>query len=97
MNDWKKGELILLSSGEYSDYNIRGTFRCLQDISAERLCKIAKETQALKEGLDETRGYGYCDLEDKFIATLIRLQLIEDIDAHELHIGSYSDLKLSWR
>lgn len=97
MNDYKKGEMIILSSGDYSDYSIRGAFRCLQDISAEHLSKIARKLNALEKGIEETRGYSYEDLQDKFIATLIRLQLIEDIETRELHIGTYSNLRLSWR
>jgi len=50
----KKGELILRSSGEYSDYSVHGVFRLLKD---GQISEDADFEELLKKGMVEEVGY----------------------------------------
>ena len=84
--DIKKGELITIATGAYSDYSISGVFRVLADFNPqEQMEKFAAETP-LED--DDT----YRDLSE-FIAWISRSGLLEPLESREWHIGSYGRLE----
>lgn len=72
----KAGELILLSSGDYSDYGICGIFRALVDMDIGALATEYYEQCPMKSAS-----------ESGFAGWLIKLGHIEDVDYDEVHCG----------
>lgn len=96
----KKGQLIAITNGEYSDYTLRDHVRALKDFDSKNEAqRFMDEGDFLavqewdKDG-DPTE-YGS---DDRFIAWAIREGLIEPLgpdDVVELWIGSYGRLKVA--
>lgn len=82
----KQGQLLLLSSGEYSDYGPIALTRTLKDFSAN---------EALQEYLNEfpSQRDAYCAKQMQFVAWLSSHGFIEDIEYTEWNIGCYSNLE----
>jgi hypothetical protein len=85
----------MISSGEYSDYQVYGVFRPLKNFTMrEALAKFLGywlTSERAKSGEDlESTPYP-----DEFIAWLAAEGYIEDIKAQEFHIGSYGSLEMS--
>jgi hypothetical protein len=79
----KKGKLILLTSGEYSDYSVLRVCRCLKDINTKEL-----EKEYLKIYPDQAEAYGLDYY--KYLAFLINeKKALEEIKVTEYHIGNY--------
>ena len=104
-NVLKAGSLVCFSSGEYSDYGMRGHFVLLEDLTPERVAEAvhaAKESQVEAETKyqawksDDNRKYEDYprrgDVQEAFIAELIRKGLLASITCTEIHIGSYGEL-----
>lgn len=89
-----RGELVALSSGEYSDYRVDGLFKVLKDFDAQiLLVEWAEETgRKLEKGVVEI---DYLNENIKFIGWLNKKGYIEHMDYRELHTGSYGKTHLS--
>lgn len=108
----KKGELFVITDGEYSDYSIRAHFRAKSDFNLkqeyrENFPKTLKMVPVMRYGeyiKDPARPFGarwlkynipretgemrkeYADT-DKFLAYLIREDLVEEVDCPEFNLG----------
>jgi len=84
----RAGSLFTVSSGEYSDYFIRGVFRALRDIDPEALLR-----EWLKDHPDQAERYSFKDID--FLAWAFRLGAFETVPAFDWHLGSYSSADFS--
>lgn len=82
----KAGELIGLSSGEYSDYRFNGLYRCLQDIDLGELAEQYYDQAPVCDWNEERK-----DVSDSgFGAYMIAQGLVEELPYDEIHCGSYN-------
>lgn len=81
----KAGELIGLSSGEYSDYRFNGLYRLTVD------CNLAEFAQAYyAQAPGQSWDAEQKDVSDSgFGAYLIANGIAEELDYDEVHCGSY--------
>lgn len=99
----KKGSVINLTNGAYSDYCLRGTMRALRDLDTKEL--VAKFVELNKEKLTPQNHYRSEEVQcyksksydfhvgNEFIAWLNREGYVEDtLDVREWWIGDYSDI-----
>lgn len=100
---YKKDELILITSGEYSDYMHDGLFKVLIDFDASDLIEQwavsnAKLTECYDGIIDKIKVYNQkregsiC-----FQSWLERNGYIKIIEYSELHTGCWGDITLSSR
>ena len=89
-----EGELMAISTGEYSDYCINGLFKVLISFDAqEKLEEWAKETgRALVDG--EVKS-DYMNKEIEYMAWLSKNEYVENVEYRELHTEDYGDINLS--
>jgi len=94
IDDYKIGELIAISMGQYSDYCVNGLFVVLDTFNAnDELELYAKENaRVLVNGLILT-DYDYEGL--SYTAHLSQKNLIKDVDYRELHMGDGYDVDLT--
>lgn len=100
----RAGDLIVFSTGEYSDFGYQGHFVALEDINPQHFAdaKIVAETKyrECEEARDAWRkddggAYpGWVSKHEAFIAALIRAGLLLSVTVTEHHIGSYGDLDI---
>lgn len=79
------GSLFTITSGEYSDYHVRGVFRAIVDIDADALRRDWVAAHP-----DQNDDYHF--REDQFLGWIARMGLLECVDAYEWHLGSYSNI-----
>lgn len=70
---YKKGELIIITHGEYDDYEIKNICKALVDFDAQEILKV---------WIEEQGRYAV-----NFDAWLILNKFIERVDGRELYIG----------
>lgn len=98
------GKLFMLTSGEYSDFHVMGTYLALVDINLTLFKRISGQMMA-KYLIDPPERFGdVLDLSDplqlriafndEFLPTLVRAGAVVDIDVTSLHYGSYSRFEL---
>lgn len=75
----KTGDLFYLSEGSYSDYNIAGHFKVLQDFNLGELADEYQSTTKERWGPD-AQG---------FAAFLTRRGLVEDLEILEIYCGDF--------
>lgn len=82
----KVGDLLSISTGEYSDYSVCGPVRIIRPFVKHEVCEAYRKTYPKQKawGLDEDPDpFG-------FLPWLISEGYAEDIDGHtEWHVGSY--------
>jgi len=84
------GELMMISTGEYSDYDIKGLFKILKDFDAqEQLAVWAKETG--REVINYKVKNDYSNQQIEYMGWLNKNEFIEDVDYRELHTDDYGD------
>ena len=88
--EMRAGQLVAFSTGDYSDYKIRGSYVVLKDVTAEMMSKFVAEVKAA----EEAAKWGG-DLSSMFTARLISEGCLADINLREIHIGNYGELELS--
>jgi hypothetical protein len=84
-----KGQIIAITTGEYSDYCLHGHMKALLDFETKL---IARDYLKLNPPTD----YDW-DAHDKFIAWLISEGFVEPLDEScviEFYIGSYNRLEI---
>jgi len=79
----KKGKLLCLDCGEYSDYSVEGFFVVLEDFNP-----FDKLDEYLKEKPGQATRYEFEYRE--YLARLIADGLLLEIDYGTLYLGSYS-------
>ena len=103
MKTFKKGELMTVSHGEYSDYCVMGLFRVLVDFNAEEVLQVwVKESgPGFKSRWNGDNGYAfdkghelYGETQTCFLGWLNLNGFIQDVDYRELHIGNYGSVRL---
>lgn len=87
------GQLIVMSSGEYSDYTYLQSYVALQDVSVDQMRNLAEAVN--RERAHMAHEGEYVDPQSMFLVELIRKGWVLSIDHHEIHIGSYGQLSLS--
>lgn len=95
----KKGQIIAISSGEYSDYEVKDYVRSLVDFDTANEVNgyISIYGNEIDDDYDNEKDCWF-DAQDKFIALLIRAKYIEPLEASEIvewHLGSYGKLRSS--
>jgi hypothetical protein len=70
------GEIVLFTSGEYSDYGLIGLFRVIKELDEDKLPKDNKR--------DWRRNY-------RVVGQLVREGFIEEINFKEFWISDYGD------
>ncbi|WMM35552.1 hypothetical protein [Vibrio phage PJN101] len=104
--DFKAGEYIMTSEGEYSDYCVGGMYKVLNDFNIRETLKMwpVMDTDVnlvfngdgsinkyeSKFGPD---SYGW-DFESRFFSFLADHGFLESIDYEEVHIGDYGDINI---
>ncbi len=75
----KKDELVILSEGEYSEYQILWTFRVVRSFNTgEVLVHYLKEAS--------------CYDSDVFVAWLKQQNYVEEIETREWHVSNYGEI-----
>lgn len=78
---FKAGEVVVLTSGQYSDYGLSGFIVAIADFDmSEEAISYALNSRATK-----TPDY------DEFIAMLIKKELVIPVKYREVHLGNYGD------
>jgi len=83
---YKKGDIILVSKDEFSDYGHTGLFRVLIGFDAHQQVR-----EAIKDGV---KGYPGIDL-FLFMPYLVEKGVVAELSYRELHLGSYNEFEIS--
>jgi hypothetical protein len=79
--------LILLSSGEYSDYGVMGAFRPCKSFN------VGEALDAFRaQWKPEANSYSSAPGPQDFAAWLAKEGYVEDANTEEIHLGSYGDI-----
>lgn len=90
------GSLLILSTGEYSDYNYHGPFKVLKGFSRAAAAEaFVIAWPQYRTDVNTARGWQQFDEDDgpdpsAFMDWLIKEGWIEALDCPEWHVGSYS-------
>ena len=79
MADLHTGQVIVITTGEYSDYSVWGSFRVLKDTDLKILEKTWRDNNTCKNERKEC---------EKFYEWLLQEKIIEKIADKELYLGS---------
>lgn len=76
----EKGDIVVATSGSYSDYSILGTFRARKalDVEKARMDWVTLHPEQIRHSFDE----------DAFLAYLFE-NYLEDVDWREMYVGEY--------
>lgn len=96
---YKKGELIALSTGEYSDYYVNCFVRVLKDFDASELLDLWAKDNAVIANVnpvfrDTSKTYRKKEGCMDFIVWLNKFGYAEYIKYRELHVGSHDETEL---
>ena len=83
--DIEKGKLVVISQGEYSDYQVLGVF-----IAEERFNPDDLKDEYLKLCPEEKQPYKF--EERKFLNFVISKKLLKEIEYCEFHLGNYGKI-----
>jgi hypothetical protein len=102
----KAGAIFNLTEGDYSDYEINGTYRVLKDVDIKALYIEDSKKAGLPADVFHTyhngKSYGgktgyttwTCHSVPQFIESLVNSGVIEEVDAREFHqYGFHSFIK----
>lgn len=95
---YKKGELIALSEGSYSDYCVESLSRAMVDFDASKILhEWAKENAEREQSTFKSGEFNYKQKEGgmSFVEWLNKNGYTEDVEYRELHIGDYYYTKLT--
>lgn len=83
----KKGTLLVIETGEYSDRNWFGPVRLLKDTTKAKLVEAYK-----KEWVKEPDSWRDAPDPDGFLPWLVKSKRAEDVaNVHSWHVGSYGE------
>lgn len=86
------GELIYITTGDYSDYRVRETFVALETVTRAEMLEIADELNQRQQDDDNNDDLYGTQIHDVFLARLIRRGWLAMVPMREIHIGSYGGL-----
>jgi len=90
MNDFNPGEVLMLTSGEYSDYSVNGVFVVQKGFNKREIInEFVKETKPFDEDMD----LFYVDERD-FVAWIHKKGLVTDINYTEWRCISYGSFDM---
>ena len=95
---FKKGDLITVAQGEYSDFKIRGLFRVNFDFDAKEMLKHWAKSTGRHMRSDVQVQYDFENNKIEFIEMLEKDGLISELDYKQLHIcegGNNNETELS--
>lgn len=81
----KAGTLLMVDSGEYSDYGVTGFFVVLKDFNPMKELEEYKSSNKIDD-------YFY-DNTDKYFGSLVSKGYLVDINYANLYLGAYGDLE----
>ena len=85
---FKKGEMILVTEGEYSDYNVTGLFTALKEFRRDTTIRAwCKDTN--RDIKEATCEIGCNNKEIDYVPWLLRNGIIKELEYREFHTGSY--------
>lgn len=90
----RRGDLIVFSTGEYSDYGYIGHFVALEDITGGHFETAREDAERRYRDAEERDGWSSAGKHEIFIAALIRAGLLVSVAVTEHHIGSYGNIDL---
>jgi hypothetical protein len=82
--EFKKDEILYVSCGEYSDYEIISVVKVLQDFDAEKIKEVYINNINNKENKRQNTN--------EFLKFMLDLNLIEELNYREFRLGGYGDL-----
>ena len=95
----KKGQIVVITKGEYSDYGLYDHLRALRDFDAyEEAERFKVEGEYLRAPEWDQKGEpGEYGSDDRFLAWLLREGIMEPTkdEVVELWIGGYGSLEVS--
>ena len=84
---YKAGTILMLESGEYSDFGYEGGFVTLAELNLAEAIELFKSEYQSKDEWDTPDPSGFC-------AWLVTTQRCAPLDYQTAHIGSYGRLEL---
>ena len=82
----RKGQIVILTEGEYSDYRVQGTFECLKDFHLPQVAEVFV-AEKVKAGVNKY------EFDDHFFPWLVENGYAKAIDEVEIHMGYYGEFK----
>lgn len=82
----KKDSILLITTGDYSDYYVQGLFKVIKEIN--KITVVSEFNEACP-------AVGRDDRQSKFLAWLAASGYVEDIEHEEWHIGSYGQVSVT--
>lgn len=76
----RAGDLVVLSSGQYSDYGIYTMLKALKGFDPAEIARTINKDE------DDWDG------EERLLAYLLELELVVEVPYRELHVGNYGQL-----
>lgn len=100
--DIKKGETILITEGEYSDFRVKGIYKALIDINIEENLQAFAVYNGAKD-LEELKDFHFQAekelwdffIRDEYIEYLLNNGYVETIKYTDCHLGSYGSMNVS--
>lgn len=87
-----KGEIFILTTGEYSDFGITATLRALVAFDLDEEVRAFPKPQRPRSPYDRADAPPRFDFRShKFIEHLIAKKLAENVPLRALHLGDYGD------
>ena len=79
----KTGELLMLSTEQYADWNGEGPFKVLKDFDIHEIADLVRKMPPLDPTWDVFNG------PNDVVNYLVEHAFIERLPCHEFHLGSY--------
>lgn len=86
---FKKGELLLITIGEYSDYSVHGIVRCLHDFGHREVLEAYLNYLRLQNKYKDD----HVDLYE-IMPWMIGGGWVEEVETTEVHLGDYGRLEI---
>lgn len=80
---YKTGDLLLISHGEYSDYDVRAIVRVVKDLDSREVT-LSYQKEIKDDWFDD----------HAFLAYLVKQGCVEDVDYQEWHTGGYGRIEI---
>lgn len=89
MREIKTGEMVMITVGEYSDYQVTGLFKALKDFNPDEIVARFREEKLTAEEREDNWAQ---QMISRHILFLLELGVVEQVQAAEMHLGSYGGL-----
>ncbi len=85
----KTGELLMLSTEQYSDWNRAGPFKVLKDFDIHEVAEMVSKMPPLNPAWPIKNG------PDDVVNYLVEHDFIELLPCYDFHLGSYGDINVT--